>query len=723
MSQTLLPPPAGRWIPYRFGHEASLPGLTNHLGSLQAEADPVAVKHVVFPPLSAAEETTGMTTLDGVLLAASGRPVEMRWSLGRLERRCVVGGWRLDSETIAVDGAPAVIVALTIRNPGRRRRCADLRLRFSGRGRNTGGEGYLWAVPAVATTVATLNRNEGLAVSERHDPRRHAVAFAATAEPCCSLQGVSGLRRGEASWADGRLRLSLAVAAGASRTIHVVLAWGRDAASATSLYDRLAAAPRAALAANRRVWTAAWRTTRADLLRSLGSRRGEVARLQTGQRAMLGNAMATALYLRRDYPSRVEGLYLTLFPRHGEGSFYLWDVGMAAPFLARLDAPALRGMAEAAASSIDIYAQQSMNAFTGAGGGWHYAANAWSLFRLAWSYIAASGDRAWLKKRLSGIRQGQTVLAMLEELALAWTTATPGREPLTTRSRTRTARSRPAQSDGGSAPFAVSVEMPVDVGGGYPFAVADVGDRGTLLEGTTSYAHQVASMNAGYVWMMRRLADLHDHAGDAPRAIELRRLAHGLSAEILCMYRPADGFFASGQPGGSVHPSRVSLDHLMVMTCMPEDLGPQVRKGLVASFRRELQTPGWMRCVSPAEPDVTSGIRVDVTFVGCYAGWVALMAEGLCRIGQAGLAGDWLERMAAVTAQGPFGQAYWAENQMPPVHGGAAKSTDEMPQGTHWAEMGGVAFGATIIAGLLGIELAPPATRERLGIGRDGRSP
>ncbi len=91
--------PYGRWQSFWFSRETSLPGLTNHFGSLQAEADPVAVKHAVFPPVSAAEETTGMTWLDGALFAASGQPVRARWSLAVLERRATFQNWTLDTRT------------------------------------------------------------------------------------------------------------------------------------------------------------------------------------------------------------------------------------------------------------------------------------------------------------------------------------------------------------------------------------------------------------------------------------------------------------------------------------------------------------------------------------------------------------------------------------------------------------------------------------------------
>jgi len=44
---------------------AALPGLNNDLGALQVEADPAAVKHMIFPPYSAENETTWTTVIKG----------------------------------------------------------------------------------------------------------------------------------------------------------------------------------------------------------------------------------------------------------------------------------------------------------------------------------------------------------------------------------------------------------------------------------------------------------------------------------------------------------------------------------------------------------------------------------------------------------------------------------------------------------------------------------
>lgn len=53
-------------------HEWSRPGLTNFLGSLQVAADPTSIRHIVFPPVSSAEESTSYLTIDDTALPKFG---------------------------------------------------------------------------------------------------------------------------------------------------------------------------------------------------------------------------------------------------------------------------------------------------------------------------------------------------------------------------------------------------------------------------------------------------------------------------------------------------------------------------------------------------------------------------------------------------------------------------------------------------------------------------
>ncbi len=701
--------PESGWQTYQYSHEASQPGLTNHLGSLQVEADPIAVKHVVIPPISSAEETTGMLTVDGQLCAATGLPVHTRWRPHSIDRRVTLNHWLIESQTIMPPCEQAVAISVTVTNQTSLARQADLRIRLSGRCRNTGNEGYLWLVPSISTTVATLNRSEGLDVVEEFDSALDAVAFHNLSEPCCSIQGVVGTA---IRWDGHRIVIDSEVEPKDSMTFTILIVYGSELEETGSRYERLAKNSRQLFDTTRDYWQEQWRSLITPLCSALnqGPNASEAV-LSEELRGILLNATITALYLRRDYPNvcHENQLYLTLFPRHGEGSFYLWDAGMAADYMGRLDPQALRAQTELAAAGIDFYAEQSINALNGQGGGWYYAANLWAVFRMAWGVLCGTGDLGWLDEPLQGLRKGQTVLQMLEELSLAWTTCTPGQQPLTQRThRVNDKRTLPISNESGGAAFANTVALPtVDAESSYPFDLADTGDRGTHLEACTTYEHQVAGANAGFVWMMRCVADLYEHRSNQARADELRQLATDYAGRVLKLFRPEDGFFSCGKPDGRIHPSRVSQDHIMVMLCMADDLTVDMREKLYESFTRELQTPAWMRCVSPQDPDVVSGFRSDTTWCGSYAGFVALMAEGLCRIGYREAAMQWLERVSVVTRQGPFAQSYWAETHRPTIFDGPAKATDELPQGTHWCEMGGVAFGSTILHGVLGKSWTP----------------
>ena len=71
---------------------------------------------------------------------------------------------------------------------------------------------------------------------------------------------------------------------------------------------------------------------------------------------------------------------------------------------------------------------------------------------------------------------------------------------------------------------------------------------------------------------------------------------------------------------------------------------------------------------------------------------------------------EWLEGVAKVTRQGPFAQAYWAEDVYPPEAGAAAKCFDELTQGNHWVICSGTLFAEMVIDGICGLHATPDGT-------------
>ena len=64
---------------------------------------------------------------------------------------------------------------------------------------------------------------------------------------------------------------------------------------------------------------------------------------------------------------------------------------------------------------------------------------------------------------------------------------------------------------------------------------------------------------------------------------------------------------------------------------------------------------------------------------------------------------EWIGGISKITAQGPFAQAYWAEDMTDPEAGAAAKCMDELPQGNHWACSSGVHFAEMVLDGIAGV--------------------
>jgi hypothetical protein len=72
----------------------------------------------------------------------------------------------------------------------------------------------------------------------------------------------------------------------------------------------------------------------------------------------------------------------------------------------------------------------------------------------------------------------------------------------------------------------------------------------------------------------------------------------------------------------------------------------------------------------------------------------------------------WIGGLARITAQGPFAQAYWAEDMSDPEAGAAAKAFDDLPQGNHWAIASGAHFAEMVLDGVAGLRATAGGTLE-----------
>lgn len=187
--------------------------------------------------------------------------------------------------------------------------------------------------------------------------------------------------------------------------------------------------------------------------------------------------------------------------------------------------------------------------------------------------------------------------------------------------------------------------------------LTDYGDCQHILECVSTYEHTLASFNALAVAGLRFMADL---TGDGRYAGQ----AHELARKVLGLY--AGGPWACIMPDGERRVVKTVLDFVYVGRFMARDLPDEVKRGMVAFFERELQTPDWLRALSLHDPDALTRklpafqtYRADHQATGSYDGWPGRAASVLLRFGLRGQAVAWMKRIQELTYEGPFGQAHF----------------------------------------------------------------
>lgn len=652
-------------LTHRFADEWSRPGLTNFLGSVQADADPTGIRHPIFPPVSSAEEFTCYLTINDDFLPATGVRTTVRWSPSRIVRRCRWRTWQIDSTLAMARDRHVVVQRIQIQSRARRTATIRLSARLSGRCVNRGIEPWHWSVPTVSTTVFDLTRNHGLdpivtpigrmglLFQERRQKRgavvpRQARYMGAAFNAQC-------LRPAPDTWqSNGDAFYERTMRPGESLTLDLALALGETRAAAREAARAVGHVPQI-IAAQRRYWDKLWK----DAFRlGNGSFPGCLPDLSvpTALAPVAASAVLSVLQTRRRL--RVTGgetFHNILTPRRCEICFYTWDWGLAAPVLARLEPDAVRRHIETLWR--DDYRKIMYNFVTGrhfAPSSDRYSADVFSLFFAMWHYWLVRGaSRRMLEENIVTCRGRRTYLDCMRELALDWRTHRLPR-----------------------------------------YGLADYGPKGWLLECVTTYAHAVAALNAGACWMLDRFADLLEVKRRHAEAEALRRESNGLQQRLIeHLYVPGRGYFHCLYPDGRKIECRHAYDLGMVLLCVGEKLPAPVQDEMVGFFQRELQTPSWVRALSPHDRDAgVSGLRADHQFSGSFCSWAALIALGLLKIGRRDVLEGWLPGLARTARQGPFGQAHWDERIVPPTAGGATKVSDELPQGCHWCDLSGALY-------------------------------
>ena len=447
------------------------------------------------------------------------------------------------------------------------------------------------------------------------------------------------------------------------RTFEIVLADVIDATpeAAGEVFDRLLADPAAPFEEARRWWDA-----ELEACFTPGNDRfsGWLPRLETSSDTLWRlyfQGMLGLVYFKREMP-RVGRVYTTLMPRYWTTLTWIWDYQLGSVGHALLDPRVMLRCLERWMSE-DVHTFMATEWMSGRPVGPWYAVNDHAMLRIVRDYVRWTGYVDWLGECVEstdGVRRA--VLDRVRSYARSWESF-----------RTQT-------------------------------GLADYGSMSNLLECVKAYRHEVAGLNVANVFNLRVAGELLEAAGHGDEARVFRDAAGWLLERVQALYVEGEGCWATRHPGDRLVPVRHCFDLLTVLNAIPEDLSGTQRDEMARFFESELRTETWMHALSPRDRDALFDIRPDHQWTGAYAAWPAETAAGLYRIGRTDLAESWLHGLARSTAQGPTGQAHFADGVVTPLAGGARKAPSEFPYLTDWGCTAGAAWIRLVIESVFGVE-------------------
>lgn len=631
------------------------PGLTNQWGCAQAAMDVTAVRSIAFPPFaqgemnvaplgSGGELLTGVLYVDGEYFTATKTPIEFVWQPDRVERRSIYKGLELKSTTIVPFRTMSVAVKLTVSNMTKARRKTEIKLAING-----------GATKSVKPWNAAYSPGE-YDNSRTIDSGRNAILCKSKHTDAFVLQGASPRPlKIEPSW----LVYEFDLAPRESASIVFVNSLGETASDVQKQYDGIVNDFDSVAKSTTNGWNV---QLKAAFTPGNSIFSGHVPTLVTADESVkriYHSAVMSALYFRRTSPHSVYGTtYVTLMPRYWETTTFLWDISLSAMLLSMLDPEILRRMMETW-MKLDVYKHFGTEFLTGAGVGPWYSVNDYAMSRMAKEYLRWTGDKSWLEKKVGE----RTVFDHLVRYAEHWRDLDTNKHGL-----------------------------------------ADYGGVTNLLEAVSSYVHEVAGLNAANVHNLRFAAELVEFKGDRGKAAALRQEAEALGRRVQELYVPGRGIWKCRLPDGSYNEVHHCYDFGTTLMNIGDMMSAQQKKEIVDFFRRELQTPNWMRALSTRDLDVTFSIRPDHQWTGAYCSWPALALSGLFVAGETEVALEWMKGLAKSSMQGPYAQANFTETFHPPeTNGGAIKSPSDQPYINDWACVSGCNYLEPIVDSLFGI--------------------
>lgn len=609
------------WLPRR--EVMHWPAVSNFWGAVGTGGNVLAIRNFTLAPYLDDGGDSCVLSVDGVPVPADA----VRWSAYEITRKGgTASGVEVRTATRLAFERNTLLLRITVVNPTDAAAVVsvDANARIA---RGAMPATWAWDPPRPGDdhTFTTHQVRDDLVIS---DSRSSAVTvFAFSSGPALAV-GPNG---GSARWS---------VAAGRSVTIDIVMEVGR-----TSTGGPLAgiADARETLAAGRATirgfeaafhtaaeeWRSRWREAftpgnrhYSGSLPVLRTDDADIARLYymavlsvlVCERTNLSPRFSDVLGRPAGGFRGLDRVYVTGSPEWAATVSYFWDTSYCSVVLALLD-PQMMKAKTAYWISQDIYAGYAIDWVSGRTVGPWYSANDLSVFTTTLNYVNHSGDLAFLGTAVPGT--GRTVQEHLRSIATHWETLVPQGQSL-----------------------------------------ADYGENHNLLEVLPKYTHQVASFNAGNVWMMQQAAELCRRTGDEAAADDLDGRADDLRQEVLALYDPGNGgVWNCRDNDGATVAVRTVLDFALAGRLLAPALTEAQKAGMKRFAATELLVGDWMRALSLSDSQAPVS-RTDHGTTGAYDSWPALTAQTFARFGDYPALLAQLRSFAGVTAQGPFSQSH-----------------------------------------------------------------
>ena len=606
---------AGDWQPVSgIVHQ---PEASNFWGGLEVDANIAGFQRLTMAPYSQGGSAFDMT-FDGASLASEF----VRWYPYQIHRLGhTASGLRVLSGTRMGFEANQVLLTFNITNPTSARISTTVALALNPLIRKY-TSGWNWQIPRPSDQNFTARivgsaPNQNLVVSDNTGPAVTAIALSPSPQSL-SVNGVGGT----ASW-------SLTLDSGATTTLNVAIAIADTSSAALSAANASIGSFDSAFTAVESNWSARWNDAftpgnshYSGSLPTIATDHPAIDRLYymsvlsvlCTERTNLSSAFSSFLGRPSGGFAGFDRIYTTGANEFGGTTMFFWDTSYASVILSLLDPQMLKAISSYSLTQ-DIHTCYAIDMLSGNKVGNYYSANDLTVATTTMNYVKLTGDWAFLSSTVGS----ESVLQHLTGAATYWQNFVQSGQRL-----------------------------------------ADYGAAINLLEVLPQYTNQVASLNAGNVWLMRQVADLQNRSGNPSEANTLTSSANSLLPNVLALYASGQGVWNCRHADGTLVTVRTVVDFCIGSNALAGDLSVTQQNEMKAFVNNELLDGNWMRALSLKDSEAPVD-RPDHGSTGAYESWPALTAQTFARFGDYASALTQLNTFSGVTSQGPFGQAHQLE--------------------------------------------------------------